>query len=113
LEREQLFGFGIAQKKARDMRGRFGLALALADYVRPAKRVARLGAAICGERFRAMLCNWRSMRHDFILGLGAFDCAARRSARFGLVFCIVYSLRCGGGIASDRARHARPTSSNT
>jgi len=89
LKRAQLFGFGIAQKKARDMRGRFGLALALADYVRPAKRVARLGAAICGERFRAMLCNWHfTLRHDFILGLGAFDCAARRSARFGLVSII-------------------------
>jgi len=57
LEREQLFAFGIAQKKARDMRGRFGLALALADYVRPAKRVARLGAAICGVVVSGLI--WR------------------------------------------------------
>jgi len=57
LKREQLFGFGIAQKKARDMRGRFGLALALADYVRPAKRVARLGAAICGVVVSGLI--WR------------------------------------------------------
>jgi len=58
LERAQLFGFGIAQKKARDMRGRFGLALALANYVRPAKRVARLGAAICGVAVSGIIRRW-------------------------------------------------------
>jgi len=32
---------------------------------------------------------------------------------FNRVLFIMLPLCCGGGIASDRARHARPTSSNT
>ena len=65
-------------------------------YVIPSKRVARLGAAICGRgnslRNFNSTCSIVSLepkRGVVHLGL-LFDCAARRCARFGLVFCIVF-----------------------
>jgi hypothetical protein len=66
-------------------------------YVMPAKRVARLGAAICGRgnslRNFNSICSIFSLepkRGVVHLGL-LFDCAARRWARFGLVFCIWFT----------------------
>ena len=87
----------------------------------PAKRVARLGAAICAAL--DMTCSVRSCSRPraiasallgvFLRSLGLpFDCAARRWARFGLVSCIWFPLD-GGGIASDRAALCGPTSSDT
>ena len=73
-------------------------------------RVARIGAAICG-RFLDGYLGGDLVRHDFDLIL-PFDLIARRSARFGLVFCIVFPLRCGGLIASDRDALGVPTASN-
>ena len=93
-----------------------------AHYVKPLYRVARLGAAICGAfdmTCSVLSCGIsRAMASArlgvFLRSLGLpFDCIARRCARLGLVFCIVFPLRCGGSIASDRARHARPTASDT
>jgi len=85
----------------------------------PENLVARLGAAICGRgnslRNFNSTCSIVSLepkRGVVHLGL-LFDCAARRCARFGLVFCIVYSFRCVGCIASDRDALGVPTASNT
>ena len=96
-----------------------------AVYVRPAYRVARLGAAICGALVGLfdITCSVRSCGISraiasarlgvFLRNLGLpFDCMARRCARFGLVLSIWFPLRCGGSIASDKARHARLTASN-
>jgi len=88
----------------------------------PVKRVARLGAAICGAF--DMICivlscgNPRAIASAllgvFLRSLGLpFDCAARRWARFGLVSCIVLPLCCVGDIASDRDALGVPTASNT
>jgi len=77
----------------------------------PAKRVARLGDAICG----LCLCGYlggRLLRQVLFLASVEFDCAARRCARFGLVSCIVFPFNVGG-IASDRAALCGPTSSDT
>jgi hypothetical protein len=64
-------------------------------YVMPAKRVARLGAAICGRGSGAVQLLFSRkrlvIRNIDALNLGLpFDCAARRCARFGLVSCIVF-----------------------
>ena len=94
-----MIGFGIAHEKAQRKGWAFPIGAGRAVYVMPAKRVARLGAAICG-RFD-MTCNVlscskpRAIASDllgvFLRSLGfPFDCAARRCARFGLVSCIVF-----------------------
>ena len=116
-----MLGFGIAHEKTGTMAGQFRLSQCRAVYVMPAKRVARLGASICG-RFD-MTCNVRSCSRPraiasallgvFLRSLGLpLESAARRCARFGLVSCIVFPFNVGG-IASDRARVSRPTASNT
>jgi len=117
-----LFGFGIAHKKARRNGRAFLICVCRAAYVMPVKRVARLGAAICGAF--DMICivlscgNPRAIASAllgvFLRSLGLpFDCAARRWARFGLVSCIVLPLCCVGDIASDRDALGVPTASNT
>jgi len=97
-----LFGFGISHEKAQRKGWAIWFGVCRAVYVMPAKRVARQGAAICGAF--DMICivlscgNPRAIASAllgvFLRSLGLpFDCAARRSARFGLVSCIVYSLQ--------------------
>ena len=88
--------FGIAHEKAQRKGWAFPIGACRAVYVMPAKRVARLGAEICGRgnslRNFNSTCSIVSLepkRGVVHLGL-LFDCAARRWARFGLVFCIVF-----------------------
>ena len=117
-----MFGFGIAHEKAQRKGWAFPIGAGRTVYVMPENRVKRLGAAICG-RFD-MTCSVRSCIRPraiasarlgvFLRSLGLpLESIARRCARFGLVFCIVYSFRCVGGIASDRAARCGPTASNT
>ena len=91
--------FGIAHEKDRQNCRSIPIGACRAVYVIPSKRVARLGASICG-RFD-MTCSVRSCSRPraiasallgvFLRSLGLpFDCAARRCARFGLVSCIVF-----------------------
>jgi hypothetical protein len=86
-------------------------------YVIPSKRVARLGAAICGRESGAVQLLFSRkrlvIRNIDALNLGLpFDFAARRWARFGLVSCIWFPFN-GGDIASDRDALGVPTASNT
>ena len=113
-----MFGFGISHRKAQRKGWAFPFGVGGAVYVMPAKRVARLGASICGRV--SVLCNCFSIclivnskerREAWHLGL-PFDCAARRCARFSLVSCIWFPFN-GGDIASDRDALGVPTASNT
>jgi hypothetical protein len=91
--------FGIVHEKAQRKGWAIWFGMCRAVYVMPSNRVARLGAAICG-RFD-MTCNvlsclmFRAIASArlgvFLRSLGLpFESMARRSARFGLIFCIVF-----------------------
>jgi hypothetical protein len=87
--------FGIAHEKAQRKGWAFPIGAGRAVYVMPAKRVARLGAAICGRGSGAVQLLFSRkrlvIRNIDALNLGLpFDFAARRWARFGLVSCIVF-----------------------
>jgi len=88
--------FGISHGKAQRKGWAFPIGACRAVYVMPAKRVARLGASICGRV--SVLCNCFSIclivnskerRDAWHLGL-PLESIARRCARFGLVSCIVF-----------------------
>jgi len=83
--------FGIAHEKAQRKGWAFPIGAGRAVYVIPSKRVARLGAAICGRGSGYSCAGSRLEPKRGVMNLGLpFDCAARRWARFGLVFCIVF-----------------------
>jgi len=91
-----LFEFGISHRKAQRKGWAIWFGACRAVYVMPAKRVARLGAAICGAGSGAVQLLFSRkrlvIRNIDALNLGLpFDCAARRWARFGLIFCIWFT----------------------